>query len=84
VFLAIGNKELFHSHAISLLYELIARLKICASQANFQQFHDSFNLQDIPFCQCVFLMDLISYDFHGFDNWYTCEEADNIKANESI
>jgi hypothetical protein len=39
-----------HRHAIFLLEELIVRLKIHGSQANFQQFHDGLDLLDSPFC----------------------------------
>jgi hypothetical protein len=34
------------------LEELVLYLKIGGSQADFQQLHDGFDLQDRPFCQC--------------------------------
>jgi hypothetical protein len=58
------------------LEEFVVHLKICPSQANIQQLHDGFDLQDRPFRQCVIVVELISVD------WYTSENIDDVKANE--
>jgi hypothetical protein len=40
------------------LEKLLVHLKICGSQTNLQQLHDSFDLQDKLFRQCVIVMEL--------------------------
>jgi hypothetical protein len=44
------------------LEELIAHLKICGPQTNFQQLHDGFDLQERLFSQNVIVMELIFDD----------------------
>jgi hypothetical protein len=44
------------------LLEELVHLKICGSQANIQQLHDGFDLQDKPVRQCVIVVELISDD----------------------
>jgi hypothetical protein len=44
------------------LEELVLYLKIGGSQADFQQLHDGFDLQDRPFCQCDIVVELIFDD----------------------
>jgi hypothetical protein len=71
------------SRAVILLEEHV-HLRICGSQGNFQHLHDSLDLQDRPFCQCVIAVELISDDLKGFVDWYIGEKTDDIKANEGI
>jgi hypothetical protein len=59
------------------LEELVVHLKMCGSQANLQQLHDGFDLQDRPFGQCVIAVELISDDLQGFVDWNIGEETDN-------
>jgi hypothetical protein len=66
------------------LEELVVHLKICGSQANLQQLHGDFDLQDGPFRQCVIVKELISDDLWGFVDWNIGEKTDDIKANEGI
>jgi hypothetical protein len=55
-----GREKISHRHAISLLEELVLYLKIGGSQADFQQLHDGFDLQDRPFRQCDIVVELIN------------------------
>jgi hypothetical protein len=59
-------------------------MKICGSQANLQQLHDGFDLQDRPFRRCDIVIALISYDLQGFVYWYINEMTDNVKADEGV
>jgi hypothetical protein len=40
------------------LEQLVIHLKVCDSQANFQQLYDGFDLQDKPFRQFVIVVEL--------------------------
>jgi hypothetical protein len=55
-----------------------------SSQANLQQLHDGFDLQEKPLCQCVIVVELIFYDLYGFVDWNIGEMTDDVKANEGI
>jgi hypothetical protein len=55
--LTVGDREIL----ITMPSFCWKNLKVWGSQANFQQLHDGFDLQDRPFCQCVIVV-LISYD----------------------
>jgi hypothetical protein len=46
-----------------LFVEKLVHLKICGSQANLQQLHDAFDVQDRRFRQCVIVVELVSDDF---------------------
>jgi hypothetical protein len=77
--LTMSDKRAFHSHAIFLLEELIVHLKICGSQTSLQQLHDGFDLQDRPFRQCVTVIELISDDLWGLDDWYISKMTNTSK-----
>jgi hypothetical protein len=64
--------------------EKLVHLKICGSQANNQQFHDAFDLQDRPFRRCVIVVEVIPDDLYGFVDWNTGENTDDVQTNEGI
>jgi hypothetical protein len=66
------------------LEELVVHLKIYCSQANLQQLHDGFDLQDGLFFQCIIVVELISDDLQSFVDWNIGEKTDNVKANEGV
>jgi hypothetical protein len=66
------------------LEELIILLKICDSKTTLLQFRNGFGLQGRLFHQSVIVMEFIVDDLQGFIDWYSSEETDNVKANESI
>jgi hypothetical protein len=58
------------------LEEYVLHLKICGSQANFQRLPDGFDLQGIPFHQCVIVVELIYDDLQVFIDWNMREKTD--------
>jgi hypothetical protein len=58
--LTMSDSELRITMTPSFLEELFIHLKMCSSQANFQQHRECFDLQDRPFPQCVIVVKLIS------------------------
>jgi hypothetical protein len=57
-----GVERISNRHAIFLLEELVVNLKIRDSQADLQQFHDGFDLQDREFRQFIIVVELIFDD----------------------
>jgi hypothetical protein len=66
------------------LENLFVHLKICGSQANLQQFHDGFDLQDSPSRQCIIVVELICGDLQSFVDWNISENAKKIINSEGI
>jgi hypothetical protein len=62
--------------------EGLAHLKICGSQANLQQLHDSFNLQQGLLRQRITVVDLTSDDLQGIVDWHIRQKINNVEAND--